>query len=424
MSSYLRKWLQISFVNLMLVALLGVVMRYKIVYSLPWINQRNLLHAHSHFAFAGWITQALMALLVSFLAEKTAEPVFKKYRPVLYANLFSAYGMLVSFPFTGYAFLSISFSTLSVIASYWFAIIYWRDLNRLEKKTASHRWFKAAVLFNAVSSLGAFSLAYMMATNNISPNRYLASIYFFLHFQYNGWFFFACMGLLSHQLNKYGVSEESLKKSWWLFVTASVPAYFLSALWLPIPRLVFLLVIAAVFLQLWGWIVTIQSTRKVLLVIKQNISPFMQVLFALCALAVTIKLLLQAASVIPSLSQLAFGFRPIVIGYLHLVLLGIITLFVIAYVFAFTSVFLTATTKTGIIVFTAGIMINEALLMIQGITDMDYQPVWYINRLLLIAAIILFSGALLVNLGQIFYEHDPAHKPSKITGGALEKIHP
>jgi hypothetical protein len=150
----------------------------------------------------------------------------------------------------------------------------------------------------------------------------------------------------------------------------------------------------------------------------------MQALFALCALAVTIKLLLQAASVIPSLSQLAFGFRPIVIGYLHLVLLGIITLFIIAYVFAFTSVSLNATTKTGIIVFTAGIMINEALLMIQGITDMDYQPVWYINRLLLIAAIILFSGTLFVNLGQIFYEHDSAHKPSKIAGGALEKVHP
>lgn len=408
----------------MLVALLGVIMRYKIVYSLPWINQRNLLHAHSHFAFAGWITQALMALLVSFLAETKSDSVYKKYRPVLYANLLTAYGMVITFPFTGYGFMAISFSTLSIFASYWFAIIYWRDLNRLEIKTTCHRWFKAGVLFNAISSFGAFFLAYMLATKNIFPNRYLASIYFFLHFQYNGWFFFACMGLLSHQLSKFGVSESSLRKSWWLFVTACVPAYFLSALWLPIPKLIYALVVVAVALQLWGWVITIQSIKKVLSTIKQNVSAFTRTLFALCGIAVTIKLLLQAASVIPSLSQLAFGFRPIVIGYLHLVLLGIITLFIITYSFSFKHVLLTKTTRAGVIIFTAGIMINEALLMMQGITDMDYQPVWYINRLLLIAALILFSGALLVSLGQIFFQHDSAHKSNAIGERALKKIQP
>ena len=401
MNSNSRKWLQVSLFNLSLIALLGTVMRYKIAWSLPWINQKNFLHAHSHFAFAGWITQALMTLLVTYLFEKGDKLAFTKYRPVLYANLVTAYGMLVTFPFMGYALLSIIFSTLSIFASYWFAIQYWISLNGLPEKTTAHRWFKAAVVFNAISSLGAFSLAYMLATKNIHPNKYLASVYFFLHFQYNGWFFFACMGLLSNKLRQYGAGGFLLKRVYWLFLIACVPAYFLSALWLPIPRLIYVLVVIAVFLQLAGWLITLRLINKSLPQIRNSLSPFARLLLVLCGIALTIKLLLQAGSVIPSLSQLAFGFRPVVIGYLHLVLLGIISLFIIAYSIAFRLVPVNKTTKAGIIIFVCGIIINEILLMLQGIANMDYSPLPFVNSALFAAAVILLSGAIVISCGQL-----------------------
>jgi hypothetical protein len=66
-----KKWLQFSLFNLFLVALLGLTLRYKIAFSLPFIDQQFLLHGHSHFAFAGWVTQALMTLLIGYLSEKT-----------------------------------------------------------------------------------------------------------------------------------------------------------------------------------------------------------------------------------------------------------------------------------------------------------------------------------------------------------------
>ena len=87
----------------MLVAFIGVILRYKIAFSLPFIDQKNLLHGHSHFAFAGWITQALMALLVACLSEQANKNFFQKYRWILYANLVTAYGMLVAFLIQGYA---------------------------------------------------------------------------------------------------------------------------------------------------------------------------------------------------------------------------------------------------------------------------------------------------------------------------------
>src|SRR6187549_3113529 len=82
-----QKWLRISFINLLIVALLGILMRYKIAYSLPFIDQKNVMNAHSHFAFAAWISQALMVLMVNYLSTHSGEMIFKKYHWVLMTNL-------------------------------------------------------------------------------------------------------------------------------------------------------------------------------------------------------------------------------------------------------------------------------------------------------------------------------------------------
>ncbi|MFN8291085.1 MAG: hypothetical protein U0U70_12585 [Chitinophagaceae bacterium] len=405
----LQRWLRISLFNLLLIALIGLVMRYKIIYPLPFVDQRNLLHAHSHFAFAGWLTQVLMSLLVSRLTTVNGRDNFRRYNPVLYGNLITAYGMLLTFPFQGYAFLSILFSTLSIGVSYWFAIQYWRDLNRSAARNISHRWFKAALLFNAVSSAGAFSLAYMLATHSAHSERYLASVYFFLHFQYNGWFFFACMGLLSFHLSAWGASEKKLKLVYLLFLSACVPAYFLSALWLPVPGWAYVLVVAAVCAQMAGWAFCLLIIRKALPVMKKQLSSFARLLLVCSAAALTIKLCLQSGSVIPPLSRLAFGFRPIVIGYLHLVLLGVITLFLLGYIISFRMVPVSSLFKTGCLLFAGGIILNELLLMVQGIADLGYRPLPSVNHLLLAAALVLFTGMLIINLG-CSGKYDPAHK--------------
>ena len=49
----LNHWIKISLFSLLVVALLGVLMRYKIAFELPYLAQKNIQHAHSHFAFAG-----------------------------------------------------------------------------------------------------------------------------------------------------------------------------------------------------------------------------------------------------------------------------------------------------------------------------------------------------------------------------------
>lgn len=391
----LYRWLKIALFNLLIVAFLGLTMRYKIAFSLPFVDQKHLLHAHSHFAFTGWVTQALMALMVSYIFRRTGYDTVKKYKPVLITNLIAAYGMLLSFPVQGYGLVSISFSTLSIFTAYYFAILYFKDL-RLIKLRATHLWFKAALIFNAISSLGAFSLAFMMATSSINQHGYLASVYYFLHFQYNGWFFFAAMGLFTNKLLENGADESSLKKVFWFFALSCVPAYFLSVLWLKLPVWVYALIVISVLMQLIGWAKMLSIIKKQLPHLRKKLTPLALWLLGFSGFSLTIKLLLQAGSVIPELSTLSYSFRPIIIGYLHLVLLGIFTLFILGYTMAYRIVIPKRKAWLGIVIFTTGIILNEVILLIQGVTAMAYYPMPYMNEALFGAAAVMFTGLLVI----------------------------
>lgn len=399
MNMHFRYWIRFSLFNFLIVALLGVTLRYKIAFSLPFIDQKHILHAHSHFAFAGWVSQLLMAFMVYYLSTQDND-AFRRYRPVLYANLLSAYGMLFSFPFEGYGTFSIIFSTLSIFVSYWFAVKYWRDLDKLKQKSTTHLWFKAANLFAVISSCGAFALAWMMANKTVHQNWYLASTYFFLHFQYNGWFLFGCAGLFNWLLTRHNIHVSAAKNIFWLFAIACIPAYFLSALWLPISTAVYIMVVAAACLQMGGWILFVMRVNPAIKPVINKLPVLSKWLLGLSAAALTIKLLLQLGSTIPSLSDMAFGFRPIVIGYLHLVLLAVISLFIIGVAVALGQLKVNRGLKAGVSTLIIGVFLNELMLMIQGTAALSYNNVPYTNELLFAIALIMFLGILLINTSQ------------------------
>lgn len=397
--SFLSQWIKISFLNLFLVSLLGFVLRYKIVFSLPFVDQKNLLHSHSHFAFAGWVTQTLMLLLVYYLSVRLGEQVFSRYRLILWANLLSSYGMLVSFILQGYAFYSISFSTLSIAAFGLFGVFFWKDLNRIQERSVSRLWFRWALIFGALSNLGPFALAYLMSVKMADQNWYLSSVYFFLHFQYNGWFLFAGLGLLADQLTMLNVPSKKLYYAFYLFCAACIPAYFLSVLWLPFVESIYYFLIAAVLAQLVGWFFILQTLVKNSDILRKRFALIARVLLILSATAFTIKLLLQTGSIHPQLSQLSYGFRPIIIGYLHLVLLGVTTIFAIGYIVSLKLIKVTKKVVIGIWIFVAGVIINELLLLVQGVAAMAYQVVPHIQTMLFGAAIILMIGLSILFIG-------------------------
>lgn len=392
MNSFLSKWLSISILNLLFVAILGLILRYKIAYSLPFLDQKYVMHSHSHFAFSGWITQTLMVLMIYYLSTKLGEEIINRYRWLLYANLISSYGMLIAFILQGYGLYSISFSTLSILVSYAFALYFWKDLNRIQLKSVGILWFKAALIFGVISSIGTFNLAFMMSNKIADQNWYLASVYFFLHFQYNGWFLFAGMGLLNDKLEIITGEGKKLHKAFLLFFFACIPAYFLSVLWTEFIANIYYVLIAPVVAQLAGWWILLKVYNKKENLIGQKITKHGKILFMLSALAFTIKLILQTGSIHPELSHISYGFRPIIIGYLHLVLLGVTSIFILGYIVSFELISINKQLITGIFIFVSGVVINELLLLVQGVAAFSYTSIPYINEMLLGAAVILLAG--------------------------------
>jgi hypothetical protein len=133
--------------------------------------------------------------------------------------------------------------------------------------------------------------------------------------------------------------------------------------------------------------------------------PTVNVLLLFAALAGTIKFLLQTGSLHPGLAKLAFGFRPIVIGYLHLVFLGFITIFIIAYLKHTGIIAPGGFRKKGLVTLVAGIVLQELLLLIQGVLAISYNGVPYINEALLFSAVVMLMGIAMLNAGMLGTKH-------------------
>ena len=389
-------WIRFSIFNLMLVALLGLLMRYKILFEFPLLDQKSVQHSHSHFAFAGWVSHTLMTLLIAFLQKHDTlnKIAFKKYNLVLIGNLICSYVMLISFIMQGYGAISITFSTLSIFVSYWFAYVFFKDCKQIETSSVATKWFKAAIFFNVISSLGTFALAYMMATKNIHQNEYLASIYYYLHFQYNGWFFFACMGLLLDYLKVTTSSNRIYSQSFILLFWSCIAGYFLSTLWLDLPLWIYIITAISAVVQVIIWYLLFKTIIKENKSIFVNLPGYLKYLIIFISLALSVKFLLQLGSTIPAVSELAFGFRPIVIAYLHLILLAIISLFLLFYVYANNFVVINKKTILGLILFSLGVILNEVVLGIQGVASLSYTLIPFINESLFGIALLLFTSIL------------------------------
>ncbi len=389
-------WLKFSLYSLLIVASLGTLMRYKMGFDFPFFEQKNIQHAHSHFAFSAWVAHTLYVFMIHFLQSKVSSDYIKQYRILVAINLICAYGMLVSFFLSGYSPFSIALSTATIAISCFFAYFFFKDLKKLEPGNSSKPWFKAALIFNMISAFGTFYLAYMMMSKHFNERMYLASIYYYLHFQYNGFFIFSCMGLAINQAKKILPGYTYKKITFRLFVAAIVPAYFLSILWVKMPTWLYIVVVAAAFTQLTGWITFITQFFKYASD-KVNIGGLTKFLMLFVTVAFSIKLMLQVGSTIPSLSKLAFGFRPIVIAYLHLVLLAVISVFLLAYAYSTKLIQHSKATSVALSIFAFGVFANEFVLGIQGVASFGYVSFPYMNEILFgVSALMVFAMAFLI----------------------------
>lgn len=388
------KWISFSLINFLVLAVAGLILRYKIVYFLPQINQKYLLHSHSHFAFVGWLALAFMVMMLSYLRTLPGVINYRKYHWTLWANTITAYGMLFTFVVQGYAKYSITFSTLSLFVSYVFIYQYWKDLNAIKASRSVSLWFKTGFVIWALSSCGAYSLAFLMARHIVNADLTFSAIYFYMHFQYNGWMLFIGFGLLFAFLNSDSSPQvQKVSKNMYAVLGLTViPSYFLSIIGLHIPSYLYAIAVVSGILQL----LAIVYILKLLKIIKSDpykgFSPTTGYLWSVALFSFVLKTVLQGLSVLPYFSQSAIGFRPVVIGYLHLCFMGMISFFILGYFNEILAGEGRGLSKKGIAVLTAGIVLQELVLMGEGLESMR-------NQLLPHADVYLFAAAGIIVVG-------------------------
>jgi len=300
-----------------------VFLRFFFVIPIP-ANFRYVVHSHSHIALLGWVYIALTTLIYKMYFAEAG--LGKTYNRIFWFTQITLIGMLVTFPFTGYAFFSIIFSTLFLIASYFLAWFILKKTPALYKNTFSFKLIKAALWYMVVSSIGPWALGGIMTTLGNTSIWYKMAIYFYLHFQYNAWFVLALLGIFLYFMEQQNLKPQKgvFKRFFWQLNAGVILSFFLSVLWIEPHWIFYVLGGIGAILQITAFI---KFWEMVYPRWKQlQFSPFLKLLMKLVALLLIVKLLLQLLSGFPLFAWLAFSFPNFVIGYLHWVFLGVVSI--------------------------------------------------------------------------------------------------
>lgn len=413
----MRKWYTVALFNLVVLALLGLVLRYKINFPLPFIKQENLLHAHSHFAFNGWIGFLLQVLILDeFTGGYGKETKF--WNRFFVASTIVNYAMIISFAWVGYAAVSIGLSTAALWLSYSFAYKVYTSLPPVGNNKISILFVKGSLFFLLLSSLGPYALAILIGTKTSDAYWLHNSLYFFLHFQYNGWFTFAVLAFLMKKLEASSAFNAKQARTFFLLLAFTcIPSYLFTSLWHHRPFVITLIIIVTAVLQTAALYFLWRLLYKNMKHVFSNLPAICRWLYSLAISAFILKILLQFFSVQPQLAKLAFGFRPIIIGYLHLIFLAFISMYLLAFVADKKIISLNyKITTIGLVTFAAGIIINEILLAIQGFAAIYYLFLPKLNLLLFANTVILVAGAILLFVAakQSFHNSTDNYKPLNI----------
>jgi hypothetical protein len=316
----------------LLICIAGVILRWKLISPiLPGISFTHLLHAHSHVAFLGWV----YCMLIAFFYQHLIAPDYQKHRAtkIMYGLLHvSLIGMFFAFIAQGYGLYSIFFSSLQGLLSYVFAVQY-RKGQALHALGFPRFLFHGAVLSMLISSLGPFGVGISQALGYKEtgiPNLFL---YFYLHLQYNGWFTLALMGCGYWLLNTYRISySQTAARIQIICALVSVPpSYVGSILWFPHPAWL-------EWLGMLGSILSLVSACLYAYILfpllkHTSLSNGARLLFRLAIVSFIAKNVLETAGAWPFMAVLVYANRTVIIGYLHLILLGFVTSFLLGLLF-------------------------------------------------------------------------------------------
>lgn len=393
----MRNYTHITLLLLFLTAVSGVWLRLYSFSPTEGIPYDNILHGHSHLALIGWL---FVAVFLIFLNIYNADLKDKVQPKLIFASLIIvSLLMFFSFLYQGYGLFSIITSTVHIFVEYWAVIYIWLFMRKKDMPEVARLFIIGGVIANIVSSIGPFTLAYLSANKLTDLALFDMSIYFYLHFQYNGWLMLTLVGLFILWLSKRDIriNVKLAKSAFLIYFIALFPGFLISALWVGLGSLLEILTAIASVAQWVGVIFLLIALVPGLKSLTDKIPTMTYRLLVFALVLLAMKSTMELGLIYPPLADLVNNTRDVIIGYLHLTLLGFLTIFVFA---MFQMIGLIRTTKfVGISfsVFVAGFLLNELLLFFRTLglwTDTYTIP--YYPELLLVAAMTLLIAVTMI----------------------------
>lgn len=289
----------------------------------------------------------------------------KKYNILFWITQISIIGMLFTFVWQGYARYSITFSTLHILCSYAFIFFVLKDLSSIKHETLSLKFIYGALFFLFLSSFGPWGLVLVMLQGSAGTDLYKQVIYFYLHFQYNGWFIFALIGLWLKYYEAKGAkfNEKTASAAFNILFYSNVAAYTLSLLGFKLPSYVYWLAILTAFIQLAG----LRYLYKLLFANEIRVfhdkKNIVHQLFRFSFFALFVKYLMQLVSALPNIGDAAFLSREVTIGFIHLVMIGVISAGMLGWFAGFDLISSAGKWfKVGVYIFLVSFVLSEVLL--------------------------------------------------------------
>ncbi len=381
--------------SFVMAAILGTLLRFAFVAQVPsWLQYKYIQHAHSHVAMMGWLYSGLFILIVHLYGLRRSV-----YSQLFWWTQVSVLGMLISFPIQGYGAVSIGFSTSHMLLSYVFTFQVFRDLRQPEYRGEfATLLLKSALIFLVVSTLGTWALGGIMNSPLRGTAWYYGAIQFFLHFQFNGWFSFAVLALFfrSLYLRKIPLPHARLKGFYRLLVVSCVLTFALAVTWSTPDNFLFWTNSLGVVLQMGALIALFIILSKIFPLQRSKLEPWTRYLWTIAFCSFSLKMIIQTLVAIPYLATISYTIRNFVIGFVHLLMLGAISTFILGGIHEM-GLRTNTQGKIGVNVFIAGFLLTECLLFLQGL--MVWQEMGFMTHYHLI----IFMASLLLPLGLIYY---------------------
>ena len=407
-------WASTSLFNFCIVGLLGFILRSKILFDLPWINYLNLLDAHSHFAFGGWITLGLLMLLVRELLPELYRNK-NIYQWILGSIFLSSAGTLLATTFD-VEVLKDFFSGLFIVTSYIFS---WAFIKHIRKAVVTKTVYLlsiSAIACLILSSLGPITLSCLHALRSVQSVYYRDALYIYLHFQYNGFFTLAVFALLFQKL--YPKIQKEDQKNFYRFALllclSTLPSLFLSFLW-QAPNKTFRVIAAAGSILVFASVTLFIISSLPVFKLSRFIRGPLRSMMLLSTGAFVLKMVLQSLTIFTGIGNAVFGDRPAIIGFLHLVFLGFVSPFILAYYTQ--EKILNVKVKLAIhaqIIFILFVVCNEIVLMLQGVGAIFLKgshwfswSLWVISIGLLVGVVLIFVAVIKSTAQSLTTDEDP-----------------